>query len=474
MIDVTEQKQRVAVIGGGITGLTAAFYLQQEAKEKKLPLEIVLIESSHRIGGKIQTVRKENFIVERGPDSYIDNNNSMAKLVKDLGIEDQLIRNEAGQTFITANEKLYPVPAGSVLGIPTQLSSFLTSEIVSWSGKIRALCDLWIPRSRVREEDQPLGKFIRRRFGKETVENIIEPLLSGVVAGDIDQLSLQSTFPKFMKMEKEYRSLITGMKNTPTDLIIKESVGNKNRPFRTFKNGLETLIEALEARLVDTTILKSVKVESIAKTAHQVTLSLNNKSSIAADAVIIATPHLITQKMFAKQQLLQSLQQIPLTTVATVTMAFPIHAIDENFTGTELVVARNSDFSITACSWTHRKWPLAAPEGYALLKSYVGRSGDEAIVDLSDSEIEKVVLQDLNRVTPVEGNPIFTVVSRWKEAMPQYTVGHARRLEAAKQELNEHYPTLKLIGSSYEGTSLPDCVDQARNAAAEILINLFE
>ncbi|MGE7622677.1 protoporphyrinogen oxidase [Viridibacillus sp. NPDC096237] len=473
MIDVTEQKQRVAVIGGGITGLAAAFYLQQEAKEKKLPLEIVLIESSHRLGGKIQTVRKEKFIIERGPNSFVDNNNCMSKLVKDLGIEDQLIRSEAGQTYITANEKLYPVPAESILGIPTKLSSFLASDIVSWSGKVRATCDLWLPRSRI-QEDQPLGRFMRRRFGKETVENIIEPLLLGVSAGDIDILSLQANFPKLIEMEKEYRSLIIGMKNAPSDITINELQGNKKRPFQTFKNGLETLIEALEAQLIDTTILKSVKVESIAKTAHQVTLSLNNKTSIAADAVILATPHLITQKMFANQGLLQSLQEIPLSTVATVSMAFPIEAIDESFTGSRFAVPRNSDFSITSCLLTHRKWPSFVPDGYALLEVSVGRSGDEAIVDLSDSEIEKIVLQDINRVTLIKGSPLFTVVSRWKETMPQYTVGHAQRVELAKQDLNEHFPTVKLVGSSYEGTSLPNCVDNARSAVDELLIKLFE
>ncbi|ETT82058.1 protoporphyrinogen oxidase [Viridibacillus sp. FSL R5-0477] len=473
MIDVTEQKQRVAVIGGGISGLAAAFYLQQEAKEKKLPLEIVLIESSHRLGGKIQTVRKENFIIERGPNSFIDNNNSMAKLVKDLGIEDQLIRSEAGQTYITVNEKLYPVPAGSILGIPTKLSSFLASDIVSWSGKVRATCDLWFPRSRV-QEDQPLGKFIRRRFGKETVENIIEPLLLGISAGDIEQLSLQATFPELIEMEKEYRSLMTGMKKALSETSHDDSKSIEERSFQTFINGLETLIEALEGRLIDTTILKSVKVESIAKAAHQVTLSLNNKTSIAADAVILATPHLITQKMFAKQGLLQNLQDIPLATVATVSMAFPIEAMDESFNGSGFTVARNSDFSITSCSWIHRKWPAFVPEGYALLEVYVGRSGDEAIVDLSDGEIEKIVLQDLNRVTPLKGSPLFTVVSRWKEAMPQYTVGHTQRVELVKQELYEHFPTMKLVGSSYEGTSLPNCVDQARSAVDELLIKLFE
>ncbi|MFE6168510.1 protoporphyrinogen oxidase [Viridibacillus arvi] len=474
MIDVTEQKQRVAVMGGGITGLAAAFYLQKEAKEKKLPLEIVLIESSHRLGGKIQTVRKENFVIERGPNSFIDNNNSMAKLVKDLGIEDQLIRSEAGQTYITVNEKLYPVPAGSILGIPTKLSSFLASDIVSWSGKLRATCDLWFPRSRI-QEDQALGKFIRRRFGKETVENIIEPLLLGVSAGDIEQLSLEATFPELIEMEKEYRSLMTGMKKALSEISHDDSKGiEEQRSFQTFINGLETLIEALEGQLIDTTILKSVKVESIAKTAHQVTLSLNNKSSITADAVILATPHLISQKMFAKQGLLQGLQDIPLTTVASVSMAFPIEAMNESFTGTGLTVARNSDFSITSCSWAHRKWPSFVPEGYALLEVYVGRSGDEAIVELSDSEIEKIVLQDLNRVIPLKGSPLFTVVSRWKEAMPQYKVGHAQRVELAKQELNEHFPTMKLVGSSYEGTSLPNCVDQARSAVDELLIKLFE
>ncbi|MGX9135864.1 protoporphyrinogen oxidase [Rummeliibacillus sp. JY-2-4R] len=465
---MTEQKQRVAVIGGGITGLTASYYLQQRAKEQNLPLEIVLIEASHRLGGRIQTLKKDNFIIERGPDSFFDQQNIVEDLAKQLGIENQLISHVPGKTYVAVNNLLSPIPEGSILGIPTEMMPFAKSDIISWSGKVRAACDLFLPPLNVKE-DQSLGGFLRKRFGQEVVENLIEPVLSQIYSGDIDQLSLHETLPVLAEACMKHRSVIKGIQKGSSK--IKETV--QNQTYTTFENGLESLIFALEKSIDMAIIYKGVRVESIFKVNNQITLLLNNQNAIPVDGVIIATPHSVATKLFERQGLLKDLLDIPGNTVATVSMIFPKEAIKKKFDGNSFVVSRNSEYSITACSLVHRKWPHTVPKEYAMLKCYVGRSGDETIVELSDNEIEKVVLQDLQSVLKVSGKPIYTVVSRFKNAMPQYTIGHRKRVEQAKKELHEAYPTIRLAGMSYEGISLTDCIKQGKRAAKEVLASIF-
>ncbi len=465
---MTEHKQRVAVIGGGITGLTASYYLQQQAMEQNLPLEIVLIEASHRLGGRIQTLRKDNFIIERGPDSFFDQENTVEELAKQLGIENQLVSKVPGKTYVAVNQQLSPIPEGSILGIPTEIMPFAKSDIISWSGKIRAALDLFLPPSNVRK-DQSLGKFLRKRFGEEVVENLIEPVLSQIYSGDIDQLSLHETLPFLSEACMRHRSVLKGIQKGNSKF--KEDVWNQT--YKTFENGLESLITALEKSLEMAIIYKGVRVESISKMNNRIMLLLNNQNAIPVDGVIIATPHKAAAKLFERQGLMKDLLDIPVNTLATVSMIFPKEAIKKKFDGNRFVVSRNSEYSITACSIVHRKWPHTVPKEYAMLKSYVGRSGDETIVELSDNEIEKVVLQDLQSALKVSEKPIHTVVSRFKNAMPQYTIGHRKRVEQAKKELLAAYPTIRLAGNSYEGIRLTDCIKQGKTAATEVLASIY-
>ena len=230
MIDVTEQKRKIAVIGGGITGLTAAFYLQEQARLHHYPLEIVLIEGSHRLGGKLQTLRKDGFIIDRGPSSFRDPKGIVAQLAKQLNIEDEIVTTTNAKTFIAIDKDLQQVPQNTIMGIPTKFKPFMASELVSWSGKVRATADLIIPPSKV-DGDQSLGKFVRRRFGEEFVQSLIEPLLSGVYSGDIDELSLQSTLPSLLRYEQQRGSVIRGMRHEmkssePGDFTVRHNSKN--------------------------------------------------------------------------------------------------------------------------------------------------------------------------------------------------------------------------------------------------------
>lgn len=471
---MSEVNQKVVVIGGGITGLTAAYYLQKEAKEKGLNIDCVLLEASHRVGGKVQTVIQDEFVIERGPDSFLERKQSAARLVRNVGLGDKLVNNTAGKSYVLANGKLHPMPGGSIMGIPTQIGPFITTGLFSPFGKLRAGMDFLLPRTPA-GKDQSLGQFFRRRLGDEVVENLVEPLLSGIYAGDIDRLSLMSTFPQFYQVEQKYRSLIVGMKKTtppkPKNVVPnKESKGQ----FLTVTTGLQSLIDAIEDKLEPNSVYKGIRVNHVEKQEEKYELILSNGEMLVADSIVVTTPHHATQAMFSQYSFFEPFIEMPSTSVATVAMAFSESAIKKDIDGTGFVVSRNNDYIITACTWTHKKWPHTTPSGKVLLRCYVGKAGDEAIVEQSDDEIIKVVLDDLNKTMDITEQPEFTIISRWKDAMPQYTVGHKDRIELVKKNVQEQLPGVFLAGSSYEGLGLPDCIDQGEAAVEHVLQFLKE
>lgn len=454
-----ENKRKVVVIGGGITGLTAAYYLQQEVKKQSLSMEVLLMEAGPRLGGKIQTIIRDGFIIEKGPDSFYDRKASAFKLAKELGMEKEIVYSKSGKLFVLVRNQLFPVP-GKLKMVP-----FITTSLFSPIGKIRAAADFILPKSK-EQKDQAVGTFFRRRFGDEVVENLIEPLMSGVYAGDIDQLSLMSTLPQFHQIEQQYGSILRGMFTCNRE---KKNQIEDAGQFFTFKNGLHSLVERLEASLNQDTILKGTKVTRVVKENQQYILSLNDSSHYSADAIVVAVPHPAACSIFSDYSLFESLKELSSTSIATVTMAFDKNTVEQDIDGIGFRITRNSDSSLTACTWTNKKWPHTAPTDKVLLRCYVGRSNHETIVDLSDDEITNIVLEDISKMIRFSSKPYFTVVSRWKKAIPQYTVGHRQRIEAAKSEIEKKLPGVILCGSSYEGISMPECIEQGELAVQQVL-----
>lgn len=463
---MSEVKKKVVIVGGGITGLSAAFYLQREVQENKLPIEIILIEASERLGGKIETVRRDGFVIERGPDSFLIRKESMGQLAKDVGVGDQLVRNSTGQAFIWLHEQLHPIPAGSVMGIPTAVQPFLASKLFSWRGKLRASGDLVLPRKRI-QGDQSVGNFFKHRLGKEVVENLVEPLLSGVYAGTIDQMSLKATYPQFAEIEQHHRSLIAGMKKTTARKA--EIPTKREGAFHTLKNGLETIVEATEQKLANVSIKKSCAITAISHEEERYRLALQDGESLLADAVILTTSHQVAGKLFEPYQLLQHVRHIPTTSVATVALAFSEGDIEQQEHGTGFLISNKSDCAMTACTWVHRKWPTTTPDGKVLIRAFVGKVGEETVVDLCDEEIKEVVLRDLGKMMKIHQEPEFSIVTRFKEDRPQYRVGHQTLIAEEKKALSEAFPRVELAGASYEGVGLPDCVNQGKAAVQKVL-----
>lgn len=459
-------QKKIAIIGGGVTGLSAAYYLLEKQKDTQLPFDFQLFEKSDRFGGKIYTSKQAGFTIERGADSFLARKESATRLVKKLGLEEDLVRNETGQAFVLVKNKLHKIPAGSYRGIPTRLGPYFNSSMFSLKGKLRGAMDLFLPKGEL-TDDLSLGALFRRRYGNEFVDHLIEPLLAGIYSGDIDQMSVAATLPELIEIEQKYGSLTKGLRETLQ--MPKNPPRAKQGAFYSLKSGLDTMIDALERELAGK-VTKNITVNHIEKTTDGYHLLLSDGTVYEADGVIMATEHHQVPKILSQYDFVKdNLEQVPTTSTANVAIGFPKSAFKRKIDGTGFVISRKSDTRITACTWTDKKWPNTTPEGKALVRCYVGKPNDQEVIHNSDTEITDIVLRDLYKTMKIKADPEIAVVTRWPEARPQYTVGHVQRLQQLEDRLAEELPGIYLAGSSYEGVGIPDCINQGEAKAQEVL-----
>jgi oxygen-dependent protoporphyrinogen oxidase len=477
MIPMAVNRKKIVIVGGGITGLSAAFYAQKHAEENNLPVDISIIEKSETLGGKIQSLHRDGFVIEKGPDSFLARKLPIIELSKDLGLEDELVGTnpKAKKTYILHKGRLHRMPPGLILGIPTQMTPFLNTGLISIAGKARAAMDLVLPR-RTDQGDESLGDFLERRLGKEVLDHIAEPLLAGIYAGDTHSLSLQATFPQFRALEQKHRSLILGMiasrKNAPDTPEVPEIA--KKSMFLTYKKGLKTLVDSLIEKMEHVQLLTNRGVSSIAKQENGgYRLTLDNAQEVEADAVILALPPTISANLLPQLTTANKLREIRYVSVANMIMAFDQKDIPTPLDGSGFVVPRKEGRYITACTWTSSKWLHTAPEGKVLLRCYVGRSGDEEIVNNTDEEIQKKVRHDIKELMGITAEPLFYEITRWTQSMPQYPVGHLEQLKQVRKELASTMPGILLTGSGYHGVGIPDCVRQGKETALEAIKTLY-
>ncbi|WP_391574867.1 protoporphyrinogen oxidase [Cohnella sp.] len=467
------KRLKIVVAGGGITGMSAAFYAVKYFAERQMPVDIVLVEKSRRLGGHIRTIHRDGFIIEQGPDSFLARKAPVMKLIRELNLEARLAATnpdpQAKKNYILHKGKLHEMPLGLVLGIPTALAPFVKTGLVSPLGKLRAAMDLLLPR-RKDDADESLGGFIRRRLGREVLDNITEPLLAGIYAGETQSLSLEATFPQFRQIERDYRSLMIGMlagkKSAPPSSADGPEIARKSL-FLTFDQGLSTLVERLEQSLPTVRKLTGEGINRIEKDAEGYRLLLESGDALHSDGLIMALPAAEAARLMPDVAETEWLGRIPYASVANIALAYRTEDIPGKLQGSGFVVPRREGRLITACTWSSSKWPHAAPPGKALLRTYVGRANAQEWLLLSEEELIASVRADLQATMGIVAEPLFIEISRCHRSMPQYPVGHRERLRELRANLAVEKPGVWLCGAGYEGVGIPDCIEQGRQAAEQ-------
>jgi protoporphyrinogen/coproporphyrinogen III oxidase len=468
---------RIVIVGGGIAGLSAAYYAT-----KKIPhAQITLIETSDRWGGKITTdrlpIEDGHFIIEGGPDTFLATKPYATTLCKELGLGERLHGTNPKQrnTYVLHHNKLEPLPDGLAMMIPTNVQAILKSNLVSWLGKARMGLDFLQPAKAV-NGDESLGTFVSRRLGREAYENLIEPLMSGIYAGDGDQLSLASTFPYLRDLELKYGSLARGALEMRKKSNGKAVQGSRSA-FLTPTTGLVEIVEAL------VNYLRSTNVDSRLNTK---VLSINyptpdilrepqggawnlilDTGSLKADALILATPAYISGQLLASidPEFAFVLKSIPYASTATVTLAYRQRDLPHPLDGYGYVIPRRERRRALACTWTSTKFPHRAPEGYALIRVFVGRAGQD--IPWNEKDLLALAKEELNLTLGITAEPLLSRVFLWDKAMPQYNLGHPETLKRIDAAL-EKYPSLALAGNGYRGIGIPDCIHSGELAADRV------
>jgi len=468
----------VLIVGGGISGLATAYYLQQQAHAAGLPLRYTVLESSASPGGKIATERVDGFVIEGGPDSFLAQKPWAEDLCRELGLAGELIGTNDAQraVFILRRGRLVPLPQGMNLIVPTRLKPFLRSPLLSWPGKLRMALEPLVP-ARSEEADESVGSFVRRRFGREAMEVLAEPLMCGIHAGVPEELSLEATFARFRDMERKYGSLTRGMRRSaPQSMSAPASAPSPPRSaFLSLRGGVGRLIEVLVPALTDGHVEAGVAVAAIDRDAQGYRVRSSTGSIYRADAVVLATPAYVSARIVRDlvPSLADSLDRIRYVSSGTVSLAFRREAVRHPLNGFGFVVPRGERRRIFGCTWNSSKLAGRAPEGHVLLRAFVGGAGREEILDLPDEELVAVVRAELEQIMGLDAEPLLTRVYRWHKANPQYQVGHLDRVREM-HALAEHEGGLFLTGSALEGVGIPDCVRQAQATATKILATLAQ
>ena len=477
----------VAIIGGGIAGLATAYELSRRHRS------FVVLEQAPRAGGVIVSEEVGGFTLDGGPDSLLIQKPAAITLCEELGLGGRLVTTKPPRiAYIQRRGRLYPLPAASVLGIPTRVRPFVETRLFTWPGKMRMGAELFVPR-RERDDDESIGSFMRRRFGDEATTFLAEPLLAGIHAGDVDRLSMKALFPRLVEAEKKHGSLLRAFRASgPEVRSTKLEVSNTNLrtqnaepetrtpnaerrtpnadgAFKSLPGGLSELVRALVAELGNGTVRTGLAVLGISGDGP-FSVHMANGDSIDARGVVVATPAYVTSRLMRDRNpaLAALCADIPYASAATIALAFRRDAIAHSLNGSGFVVPRVENSGILAGSWLSSKWPHRAPDDdHALLRTFVGGARDPKALDQSDAELVALSLRALQPLVGLRGDPLFTRVYRFDRGNAQHEVGHLQRLAAIDAALARH-PGLFVTGSGFRGVGIPDCVADGRVTAKQI------
>ncbi|OAB44842.1 protoporphyrinogen oxidase [Paenibacillus glacialis] len=455
----------VVVIGGGITGLSTAYYLQKNIQHNNLDVNIVLVEASDRLGGKIRTLHDGEFTMESGADSIVTRKTNVAPLIEELGFQDEVVYNATGISYIYTEGKLKQIPKDSVFGIPLSIESLAKTELISAEGKVEALKDLYTPNDTFTKDDS-VGDFLEAFFGKELVEKQISPVLSGVYSGNLDDLTIASTLPYLIDYKNEYGSIIQGLSANKAKFQ-----GNGDKKFMSFKGGVSALIDEMEHHLSEAEIIKGIQAERVEKLGDQYRVTLVNGRTLDADMIVLGTMHSTAQALLQDESLNEDFNQLFNSSLISVYLGFDIPDSQLPADGTGFITANSDDVKCNACTWTSRKWEHTSEKQRLLVRLFYKSSGThyDTLIKLSEEELVKVALQDIQISLGITGQPITYDVTKWHDTMPNYHIRHHQIVESLEKKMASHYPNVILAGCSYYGVGIPDCIANGEKTAEIIM-----
>jgi oxygen-dependent protoporphyrinogen oxidase len=491
-------ERRVAVVGGGVAGLVAAYELMERAAAAGIALRCQVVEADGRFGGKIGTSRVDGLVVEAGADSMLSAKPQALEWCRRLGLLDRIVntRTEDRRTFVWSQGRLRELPEGLVLGSPARAGALLRSGLLSPRGAARMVLDVAVPARRDGAEES-LASFFTRRLGREAFERVVEPLLAGIHAGDARRLSLEATFPRFAEMERQYGGLVRatlaarregGPRPDASPSPAAGAVPSGPTPFVSLQTGLAELTEALVDRLRQSGVelMPGCAVRAVRAGRGDAArpapgsdpdggyeVVLEGRPPLAVDAVVLATPAPVTARLVASlcPPAAGLLQSIPHASTATVSLAYSESDLDRPPEGYGFVVPRVEQRDLIAATWSSQKWPGRAPAGQILVRGYVGGTGREPVLQADDDGLIRLVRAELSALAGITGRPFHAEVHRYPEGMPQYTIGHRARVERIRAELRG-WPALAVTGAAYGGVGIPDCIADATAAAGAVLVDL--
>lgn len=479
--------KRVIVIGGGITGLAAAYKVKRAAETDGHDVTFTLVERDPRLGGKILSEEVDGFVVDGGPDCFLTEKPALHRIAKMTGVEgDKMPTDDSRKkTWILAGGKLHEMPDGIMMFAPTKFWPFVTTGLFTWPGKIRMGMDLLIPRKErwpegdtAAQHDETLEAFIVRRMGRECLNRMAEPLVGGVHASDPAVMSLAATFPRLLDMEQKFGSMIGGFVDARRKVaeIRKKYPPDPKNPrtfFTSFKHGMQEITDVMADVAGRDAIRTGVSAERLERSGDGWKVRLSDGDVLEGDAVIVATEGWAAEKLLADvdEQTYEALSGISHSSSATVSLAFD--TTDVGFSldafGVLCPIAEKRD--LMAVTYSSTKWPGRAPAGKTLMRGFVGGPQNQAIMEKSDEELAHIVQENMRGILGLKAEPMWARVYRWHLGMPQYTLGHLDRV-ATIVDRCETMPGLAIGGGSYTGVGIPNCVESGERAVTKVLGDL--
>ncbi len=474
----TKAGSHVVIIGGGISGLSAAWHLQQATQREGLDVHYTLVEAADRWGGKILTEQIDGFgetpfVVEGGPDSFLTQKPWALQLARELGLSDRLLgtNDKMRTTYVLHKGKPVELPDGVLLIVPTKFTPFALSPLISPLGKLRMGLDLLIP-AKQDDSDETLADFVRRRLGNEALDKIAEPLMSGIYNAEADKQSIMATFPRFRELERKHRSLILGMLASRRQRSAAPAPqGAKTSMFMSFQGGTQEIVEALINRVTGDLRLSTPvsALELMSNGRYQ--MALGNGETLDADAVVLTTPAYVAADLLRPMtpEAADQLKAIRYVSTGTLSLAFRAEDIKRPLHGFGLVVPKSEKRPINAITVSSTKFDHRAPEGHVLLRVFFGGSRSPETMTYDDDKLLTVVRQELQDMLGIEAAPLFHRIFRWNKANPQYDINHLERITALENALPEG---IYVTGGAFRGVGMPDCVHQSQQTVNTLLEKL--